>query len=127
MKGNEESNISVFDIEDDAGVKVARVKKLDVVKLEYIGAESLSWQELFSGFDHLSAITFSSGINFIYNLLPMFKTVDIIFGCEEVISYSLNEIMAYQKNLIDRMRKAESKAKAYLLARMEVVSIVLCK
>ena len=119
MKGNEESNISVFDIEDDAGVKVARVKKLDVVKLEYIGAESLSWQELFSGFDHLSAITFSSGINFIYNLLPMFKTVDIIFGCEEVISYSLNEIMAYQKNLIDRMRKAESKAKAYLLARMD--------
>ena len=35
--------------------------KLDVVRMEYAGAESLSWEELFDGFDDLKAITFSSG------------------------------------------------------------------
>ena len=111
--------MSLFDLEDDKGTKIGTVNKLDVVKLDYVGAESLSWQDLFSGFDHLYAITFSSGVNFVYSLLSMFKTADIIFGCEAVLSYSMHEILAYQSELIERLRKGQSKSKVDLLNRLD--------
>ena len=49
-------------------------KNLDVVRMEYAGVETLSWQELFDGFDSLHAITYSSGVNFICKLLDKFQT-----------------------------------------------------
>ena len=45
--------------------------------------------------NRIKAITFSSGINFVYRLLDLFKDAEIIFGCEEVMSYTMQEIMAY--------------------------------
>jgi hypothetical protein len=61
------------------------MNKLDVVKMDYVYSESITWQELFSGFNSIKAITFSSGIGFVYQLLDMFKDAEIIFGCEEVM------------------------------------------
>ncbi|MBQ8943126.1 MAG: NgoFVII family restriction endonuclease [Clostridia bacterium] len=121
-KGNnqfDENALSIFDLEDDNGVRISNSNKLDVVKFDYLGAESLTWQELFSGFDHLHAITFSSGVNFIYNLLSLFKTADVIFGCEGIMSYSLHEIIAYQNKLIERIRTAQSKSKTDLLSKID--------
>lgn len=69
---------------------------LDVVKMDFIEAKTISWQKLFSGFDTLCAITYFSGMGFAYQLLELFEQAEIIFGCAEVISYSLQEIMAYQ-------------------------------
>ena len=93
--------------------------KLDVVKMDYVGAESVSWKELFSGYDSIKAITFSSGIGFVYQLLDLFKDAEIIFGCEEVMSYTLQEIMAYQAKLMERIRKTDSAAKEKIIARVE--------
>lgn len=92
---------------------------LDVVKMEYLEAESLSWQELFSGFDSLRAITYSSGISFVCQLVNMFDDVEVIFGCEDVISYSLQEIMAYQCKMLDRIRDTAGKMKINLLERID--------
>lgn len=92
---------------------------LDVVKMEFLEAETLSWKELFSGFDTLHAITYSSGIGFVYQLLEMFQKAEIVFGCDEVISYSLQEIMAYQCKTIERLRESASKRKIDLVARIE--------
>lgn len=92
---------------------------LDVVKMEFLEAETLSWKELFSGFDTLHAITYSSGIGFVYQLLEMFQKAEIVFGCDEVISYSLQEIMAYQCKTIERLRESASKRKIDLIARIE--------
>lgn len=92
---------------------------LDVVKMEFLEAETLSWKELFSGFDTLHAITYSSGISFVYQLLEMFQKAEIVFGCDEVISYSLQEIMAYQCKTIERLRESASKRKIDLVARIE--------
>ena len=92
---------------------------LDVVKMEFLEAETLSWKELFSGFDTLHAITYSSGIGFVYQLLEMFQRAEIVFGCDEVISYSLQEIMAYQCKTIERLRESASKRKIDLVARIE--------
>ena len=92
---------------------------MDVVKLEFGEVESVSWQELFSGFDTLYAITYSSGLDFVYQLLDFFEEAEIIFGCDEIISYSLQEIMAYQCKMIERMRETASRRKLDLVSRIE--------
>ena len=92
---------------------------LDVVRMEFVEADTLRWQDLFSGFDTLRAITYSSAIGFVYQLADMFEDVEVIFGCEDVLSYSLQEIMAYQCKLVDRMRETASKMKIDLMSRVE--------
>ena len=94
-------------------------RRLDVVKMEYVCSESITWRELFSGYDSIKAITFSSGIGFVYQLLDMFKDAEIIFGCEEVMSYTLQEIMAYQVKLMERIRKTDSVSKEKMIERVE--------
>ena len=92
---------------------------LDVVRMEFVEADTLRWQDLFSGFDALRAITYSSAIGFVYQLADMFEDVEVIFGCEDVLSYSLQEIMSYQCKLVDRMRETASKMKVDLMSRVE--------
>ena len=82
-------NLSLFDVPEEEQIHVQPTATLDVVKMEFAGAETLSWQELLSGFDTLHAITYSSGIDFVYQLIGLFEQAEILFGCDEVISYSL--------------------------------------
>ena len=114
-------NLSLFNTEETAQERLTfpQGSRLDVVKLQFDQAETLSWQELFSGFDTLYAITYSSGINFVSQLLELFDKAEIIFGCEEVMSYSLQEIMAYQYKLVERLRETDSKRKLDLVSRIE--------
>ena len=114
-------NFSLFNVPESAQeqMKVQHSNKLDVVKMEFAGAETMTWQDLFSGFDTLYAITYSSGINFIYRLLDFFEEAEVIFGCDEVLSYSLQEVMAYQCKTIERMRETTGKVKLNLVSRME--------
>ena len=98
--------------------KVPDGAKLDVVQMEYLQTHSMTWRELFSGFDFIKAITYSSGINFIYQLLDMFEEAEIIFGYEGVLSFSVQEIFAYQGKMLERLRKT-GKTKEELLQRME--------
>ncbi len=118
-----DDNYSFFDEADSS--KIVGLKKLDVVKLIYDCAESMNWEELFSGFNHIYAITYSSGLNFLYNVLSLFDSAQIIFGCEEVMSYSLQEIMAFQNRVIERVREKESNNRETMLSRIEDGSIRL--
>lgn len=115
-------NESLFSLADSTSNSSTN-NSLEVVKMSYCGAETMSWQELFSGYDSLYAITFSSGVNFVYKLLDMFETAEIIFGCEHVLSYSLQEIIAYQDTLIKRLRENLSKSKLNLLERIDAKEI----
>ena len=105
-------NLSFFDeqqtMENLNGVKDS--KHLDVVKLNYESCESLTWQELFFGYNNLCAITYSSGIGFVCELLDRFEQAEIIFGCEDVMDYSMQSVMAYQCKLIERMRNKAYKS-----------------
>ena len=122
MTGKElDSNYSFFEIVDSPNSKSGI--KLDVVKLSFEHAESMTWQELFSGFEHLYAITFSSGINFLYKALSMFDSAQVIFGCEEILSYSMQEIMAFQNKVIERIREKETGEREKLLSRVEDGSV----
>lgn len=87
--------------------------------MAFVGAESLTWKKLFSGFDSLHAITYSSGIGFVYQLIDLFEEAEIIFGCDEVLSYSLQEIMAYQCKMIERMRETATKMKIDMISRID--------
>lgn len=71
----------------------------------------LSLQELFTGYNELHAITYSSGAGFIGRLVEMFDSAEIIFGCEQVMSYTLNEIMAFQTKVIEKIRSGKTKDK----------------
>jgi hypothetical protein len=100
-------------------------KKLDVVKAEFTGVDSETWEELFSGFDNLYAITYSSGIDFICRVISKFKNAEIIFGFEDIISYSLQEIIAYQIKTIERIKLAANKNKVDLLSRIDAGTLNL--
>lgn len=99
--------------------------KLDVVKLGYLSSESLTWQELFSGYNRIKAITFSSGIGFVGDLLKLFDDAEIIFGCEHVISNTFQEVIAYQAKLLERIREGSSVTQQYLIDRVERESLRL--
>ena len=53
----------------------------------------------------------------------MFDYAEIIFGCESVLSYTLQEIMAYQDKLVERMRDNISESQSQLLSRMDTGSV----
>ena len=114
-------NLSLFDSpqETQEQIRVEAPSSLPVVKMEFAGAETLTWQELFSGYETLHAITYSSGLDFVCQLLDLFRQAEILFGCEEVMSYSLQEVMAYQCRMVERMRETAGKRKLDLVSRME--------
>ena len=120
-------NLSLFDIPEETQkqINIKPAASLDVVKMEFAGAETLSWKELFSGFDTLHAITYSSGIDFVYQLIGLFEQAEILFGCDEVISYSLQEVMAYQAKMVERMRDTAGKMKLDLVSAENIMSFVI--
>lgn len=113
--------LSLFDMVEEIQqqMDISSSGSLDVVRMEFAGAETCSWQDLFSGFDTLHAITYSSGIDFVYQLIDLFEDAEILFGCDEVISYSLQEVMAYQCKMVERMRSTASKMKLDLVSRID--------
>lgn len=82
MGSKNEIGADLFSVTQDAGIGL---RKLDVVRAEYVGSETVTWEELFDGYDSLKAITFSSGVSFVCRLVERFEKAEIIFGCEEVM------------------------------------------
>lgn len=99
--------------------------KIDVVRMDFVEAQSLKWEELFDGFDKMYAITYSSGIGFVCKLLNQFKYAEIIFGFDQVISYSLQEIIAYQLKTVERIRETANQTKVDLLSKIDNGSLHL--
>jgi hypothetical protein len=118
-------NLTLFDEPMGEQISLNRQIKLDVVRAEFEGAETLTWEELFDGFDSLYAVTYSSGMDFICKLLRKFTYAEIVFGFDEIISYSLQEVMAYQSKLIERLRENDNKNKHDLISRIDGSSLRL--
>lgn len=99
--------LGFFDDEKEGKISIAT--GLNVAKLSFVEGISTTWKELFSGFDKLNAITYSSGIGFVSNLVDMFEYTEIIFGCEQVMSYSISEVMAFQTKLLEKIKSSKQK------------------
>ena len=117
---DESNNLSLFEtVDNEQMTLISTGGMIDVVKADFTGAETLSWEDLFEGYNRLYAITYSSGIDFICKLLQKFNNAEIIFGFDEVLSYSMQEIMAYQLKTIERLREKMSRNKVDLLSRID--------
>lgn len=124
------NEVSLFDfgnIEESVenGLKLVQKGRIDVVKYDFLETETLFWMDLFSGFDELFAITYSSSTGFICQLVDMFKYSEIIFGNEDVMSYSLQEVMAFQLKTIEKLRDDLSKTKVNLIKMVETEALRL--
>ena len=117
MKKTEDTTMNLFDYMSDNGIDSG--SRIEVVKLDYVHSELLTWKELFAGFDRIYAITFSSGIGFVNELLDLFSYAEIIFGCEDVMSLGIKEIMAYQDTLIERIRGDKHGIKDKMIDRIK--------
>lgn len=102
--------MSLFDMEESA-IQFDVTKKLQVVKSKFLEAQSVSWQDLFEGFDEMYAITFSSGIQFMSQLLQRFEYAEVIFGCEGLVDDNVAAIMAVERTLIEKITKNKSAMK----------------
>lgn len=115
------SNISIFDLEKQNKISA----KLDVVKANFEEVSSVTVDELFGGYDELYAITYSSSMGFICDILENFKYAEIIFGFEDLISDSLQEIFAFQTITLEKLREESNKKKLDLLSRVEKEALKL--
>jgi len=119
-KIKENENISLLDIMGDSQLSFDSAKNsIDIIKAEFIEAETISWEKLFEGFDKLYAITYSSSIDFICKLVKKFKKAEIIFGCSAVISDHVHEVIAFQRITGDWLRNEISEKGLDLLSRID--------
>ncbi|MCR5331583.1 MAG: NgoFVII family restriction endonuclease [Lachnospiraceae bacterium] len=117
MKKGADEMMDLFEYMNENGIDGGF--RIEVVKLDYVQSELLTWKELFSGFDKIYAITFSSGLGFVGELLDLFSYAEIIFGCEDVMSLGIKEIMAYQDTLIERIRGDKHGIKDKMIERIQ--------
>lgn len=117
MKKTDEMTMNLFDYLTEE--KKDATPRLEVTKLDYVSNELVSWRELFDGFDNMRAITFSSGIGFVNELLGMFSYAEVIFGCEAVMALGLKEIFAFQSEMVEKIRTDESSVKDKMIARIQ--------
>ncbi|HRW25739.1 MAG TPA: hypothetical protein P5298_15130, partial [Spirochaetia bacterium] len=98
---------------------------LRVFNIAYQGTETMHWHELFSGFDTLKAITYSSSLRYMHEVIRLFKDVEIIFGNEMMIGRALHEIIAYQDVALKNIRSYIEEAGSDLLTRIDEGSLRL--
>ncbi|MBQ3206172.1 MAG: phospholipase D family protein [Peptococcaceae bacterium] len=114
-------NLSLFDMGSETSNVIAKStgNELDIVQMQFEAVHTMTWQELFEGYDTLHAITYSSSISFVYQLLDYFSYAEILFGSEEVLSYSFQEIIAYQSKTIEYFRNRAEKMNVDLVSRID--------
>lgn len=75
-----------------------------VMQVRFMDGGQMTWQELFAGFDTMRAITYSSGLRFMDNVLSTFSNVEIVLGFEDVIQPNVEGIIASQKCTVEELR-----------------------
>jgi PLD-like domain len=108
-------------------------KPLTVFRAELLASEPATWQELFSGFDSLKAITFSSSLEFLLRLAEQLAEVEIVFGSERILSkehlalaqasqtiqaYGFADALVDQKALVEALARLLGGAGRQLLDRV---------
>ena len=109
---SEESQISLFGgepAEESAPAAPKRKKEnaaepLQAVEAEFREWKTLSsWEDLFTGYDRLYAITYSSGIDFIEKVVSRFQYAEIIFGHEHAVGTEQAKLMAFSQKMVEEL------------------------
>jgi hypothetical protein len=108
-------------------------KPLTVFRAELLACEPATWQELFSGFDTLKAITFSSSLEFLLRLADRLADAEIVFGSESILSkehlalaqasqtiqaYGFADALVDQKALVEALARLLGRTGQQLLERV---------
>lgn len=117
-----DSQLTLFDVMPEK-IDVTLTQKLKIVNAQFVGEKETDWKNLFSGYDELYGITFSSGIHFMEKVMDMFSHVEMIFGCEGVISNDVAAILAMEAKSVSLI--AKSKSARRMAERMEKGEMVL--
>jgi len=102
-----DQQMSLFDIEP-MEMNAVSSGAISVVKAEFIEENKLNWLDLFSGYDELYGITFSSGIPFMEKVFSEFEHVEMIFGCEGVMNSDIAAIISSQIKTVELLVKSKS-------------------
>ena len=81
------------------------VKPITVIHSRCLGVEGSGFEELFSGFDSMKAITFSYGLGFIEDLSRFFGDMEIVVGSERTVGADLVEVAVHQQSQVRRISK----------------------
>lgn len=100
--------LSLWGAEDEE--KQSCNNMIDVVKADYAGTKRLNWKDLFDGFDELYAITYSSGIDFVSQVISQFGYAEIVFGHGEILDSDIATAMAASKQMVETIAKHKSAA-----------------
>ena len=90
-----DTQMSLFDLAPDQMESMSN-GSLKVVRAEFVEKKSIGWTDLFTGYDEMYGITFSSGIQFMEKVFDSFEHVEMIFGCEGVLNDDLATIISAQ-------------------------------
>lgn len=102
-----DNQMSLFDFEPVQMESMSN-GSLKVVKAEFVEEKKEGWAELFSGYDEMYGITFSSGIQFMEKVFDSFEHVEMIFGCEGVLNDDLATIISAQIKSVETIVKSKS-------------------
>jgi len=84
--------------------------KLDVIKFKAMQLDNAGkWQDLFTGYTELKAITFSSSLGMIKHLCRMFSRMEIILGNERVAGSKL-DLLQEQYGLVSTLKFENKKS-----------------
>lgn len=115
-----DTQMSLFDFAPDQMESMSN-GNLKVVKAEFVEKKNIGWIDLFTGYDELYGITFSSGIQFMEKVFDSFERVEMIFGCEGVLNDDLAAIISAQVKSVEAIVKSKSALR--IAERMRIGSI----
>lgn len=115
-----DTQMSLFDLAPDQMESMSN-GNLKVVKAEFVEKNNIGWIDLFTGYDELYGITFSSGIQFMEKVFDSFEYVEMIFGCEGVLNDDLATIISAQIKSVEAIVKSKSALR--IAERMRIGSI----
>lgn len=78
---------------------------LEVVEMKFIDRRLSSSRKLFSGFKYLHVLTFSYDLDFINTIAKNFENIEIILGCEALVKFDLQTVMAFQTRSLQLIKK----------------------
>lgn len=79
--------------------------QINIVHGKFLKSGGIDYDVLFSGFDHLYALTFSYGLNFINEIVQKFDHAEIVLGCEAMVKFDMKMIMAHQTKTLQNLLK----------------------
>lgn len=124
MEVSMDKQIGLLSMFDENDTTLSNTGEIKIMNLELLNSEFTTWEDLFTGYDKLYAVTYSSSIDFITKLLPKFEKVEIIFGFEKILN-GLDDIMAYQQATLEELKHVFNKSEKKLLDKIDDESLKL--